>query len=159
MTKKDDGHTRKPRRLKSRKWRGIYVRDKVYRESKALEKIRDWFLDPFLNACPDGMGLFDWLEKGFFHVDTRWIKRYASHRPFQMPGLLYVAGSKTQYGDIVNRKVKRGTLIYVRHDKTIPDRYDVEVDYGIGRQPEVFRLDELEWLNIKRHLTLIEDEC
>lgn len=113
------------------------------RQTKALKQgaakfIYKYFIGPLLYCKPKGMNLYHFLDL-IFCVEDRVITRYRAKKTFKMPGLLWQQPNRLiPKGD---RTIQKGDEVWVRTDKTMPDRIDVEVFAGQGKKNNVFALN------------------
>lgn len=104
---------------------------------------------PLLKLKPIHATYKEWLNN-VFHAQTRVIEEYKVSKSFTMPGCLFVAGDVVIQGT-GNRLIPEGAKLWVRHDTTQEDRYDVEVAHH-GRQSQIFKITDMEWIKIKYNL-------
>ena len=118
--------------------------------SKIFNQIYHDFIWPLRRYKSKEQTYYNWLRE-IFCVETRSIVKYRARESFALPGKLFVAGSIPIEG-LGYRKVRKGATLYVRHDTTMPDRFDVETDCAPRRKTQVFFLTDYEWTKVKRKL-------
>jgi len=100
-----------------------------------LKDLYELFIQPILSLKPDCIDYEQWLAHVFCTAD-RSILQYEVLKGFTLP-------------DSDKYYVTKGKYLWVRHDKTMPDRFDVEVQTERGHSVQVFRLTELDWVRLK----------
>lgn len=121
----------------------------------SLREIFDLFLKPITKKWgirnKNKMVFLDWL----FDVENREIRRWRVVKTFNIPGLLYIAGSIKIQG-IGYREVKSGVEMWVRTDKRSPNSIDVEWQGGQGGADLVYNLSREQWYFVQKHLICID---
>lgn len=123
--------------------------DKIL-ESKNLY---EYLIVPMVHNKPDNVSMKDWLDY-LFCVSTRFIDRFVVNTDFKMPGAYYAAANVPIPG-MGFTKVKKGDILWIRYDTTVPDRFDIELIGTKGRwqlKDQVFRLTDLDWIKIKQFI-------
>ena len=124
-----------------------------YLNEGSLRKLWDLFVKYIARSCPWEVNEKDYLNV-IFRVDQRTILRYTARKAFKMPGL-FCAAPNVLIPGWGYKEIQPGDLMYVRHDVTMPNRWDVEL---IGNQKrwqlkdQVFRLTTDEWEGIEGKL-------
>jgi len=118
--------------------------------SKVFHQIYHDFIWPLRRYKSRHQSYKDWLRE-VFCVQTRSILQYRVIESFRLPGKLFAA-PRIPIAGLGHRDIRKGAMVYVRHDITMPDRYDVEHTCTPGRKAEVFLLTDLEWKSIRKKL-------
>lgn len=116
----------------------------------AIKDIYKLFIRPLLKVKPDIMGYKHWLD-GLFHTDTRSIQRMIVKKSFRIKGRFHVAADITVPG-LGCRIAKEGQLVWVRHDTTKKDLFELEIQNGPGRKWQWFDLTCDQWFNVTKYL-------
>jgi hypothetical protein len=123
-------------------------------EQGSAPALLDLFISAYIRVKPDNVPAHDWLDE-IFCVKERDITRYVARRRFDLPGLFMCTPHEGIQG-IGYRKVKAGSVLFVRRDSRTPDMIDVEYLGGPGKADQVFRLTLLEFNRIAAHLEEVE---
>lgn len=112
-----------------------------------LREIKALLISPFRKFKPIDFTDADWLRH-LFCVDDRKIIEYVVTSSFELKGALRVAASKTVRG-IYSPVLNEGAVMWVRMDRKMPNRIDVEVNH------KWLTLDPHEWTAAVIHLKKI----
>lgn len=116
--------TFKPRRL-------------VYRQAgQQLQTIGDLFIAALLHTRPEGESVMRFMER-IFHVETRFIFQCVVTARFEASGKLFAPGQR----------------LFVRHDTTRPELYEVERVADAGPVLAVGRED---WMRNRHCLRVVD---
>lgn len=118
-----------------------------------LKEIWELFFLPMMGLRPKLISPKDWMND-LFCEKTRKIICVRTTRKFHMPGKLLVAPNIPVSG-IGSRDINENSILWIRHDSTMPDRFDVETQ-GKGKTAQVFQLDEDEWDEIKNSIVKVK---
>jgi hypothetical protein len=135
---------------------GIFTRKgRPFRNERVnLEKIAQWFIQPLFRFKPEQMSDSLYLEM-LFHSKERSIHRYEARSSFLMPGLNIEIPNMPVQG-LGYRTVNIESTLFVRHDTTRPNSYQISFMGGQGEKEQVFELTAQEWGDISRHLENVE---
>lgn len=123
---------------------------KQNRRSKYFKEIADLFVLPIAQHRSKNESYKNFLKR-FFCLNTRIIQEYIVKTSFKLPGICKVAPNIKMITR-GHRKIKEGSDILFRQDKTIPGIVEIEHTCTPGGSPEVFELREIEWIMIKGNL-------
>jgi len=118
--------------------------------SKSFRQIANLFIGPLVLNKPKRYSYHQFLSK-IFCLKTRTIKQYQVKASFDLSGALQVAPLLVVPGR-GHTIIRKDALILVRHDTTMPEKYELEHTCTPGRKPQVFELTLLEWAVIQEYI-------
>jgi hypothetical protein len=109
----------------------------VYKQAKnQLQTMADLFIAPFLHYRRPDEATMHFLER-LFCVNTRHIVQCMVRQPIQI-------GHKT---------IGTGRRVFVRHDTSMPELYEIDASADTG---PVHRLTRSEWMRVRDSLAVID---
>lgn len=115
-------------------------------DTESKKKFFDYFVGPILKFKPKQEDPRDWLNL-VFCVNSRIIRKFKVKEEFCVPGnrRMIVDGDpwpREQRGYAV---VKKKRILFMRHDRTEKNKFDIEVQIGDNKNYSWFKLTEAEW--------------
>lgn len=131
------------------------ARKQLYRACEPMDEgvyreLYQYFFGRLIQYKPDHVSIGQWMEH-LFHTKSRFIERHRVEKPFRMPGLLYVAGSKKVQGTGY-RDVPKDAELWVRVDETVSDQVDVLWLGGVGNKELQYCLTDAQWDFVQQQL-------
>ena len=121
-----------------------------------LKEINRLFIKRLMRFRPESYGLKDFLDF-IFHYKTRDIETYVVTKAFAVRGDYLERPENRVEGYVGFREVKKGALVIVREDMTLPNMFEMEIFLGQGGKDTVFRLNYDEWSWTRERISLVTE--